>query len=278
MRAIFSGLRWVRLGYYLSMFFLGISITRSGLIQNIADNLSCFILTIIPIVLAWLGAIMLNDVEDYEIDIITNKDRLLVKNIFSKSQFRNLSLWLFASACIFASAVNWTTLFFTGLLVASSCIYSLPPLRLRGIPVFSKSLIALNSLLLVMLGWLFAGKELLRFPAVITWYFMVFVTLATNLIDIKDYAGDKQAGIKTLPVILGIERAKLVNGLFILSAYSMLGLVFLDKYILVGGTGLGLLQLFLITRRIFREKLLLLINFCGIAALLVYLNSPLWLK
>jgi geranylgeranylglycerol-phosphate geranylgeranyltransferase len=276
--AVLKGMRWLRIGYYLTMFFLGISIANSGFLTILADNSYCFILTVIAFILSWLGATMLNDVEDYEIDIISNRDRLLTKNIFSKNQLQSISLWLFTAACIFASAVNFTTLFFTALLIANSCIYSLPPLRLRVIPVFSKALIAFNSLLLVILGWLFAGNDILQFPNAVIWYFLIFVTLATNLIDLKDYKGDMQAGLKTLPVILGMEKAKLLNGLFILAAYSVLGLALLDKRIMIAGSGLGLLQLFLITRRDFKEKAFLLINFCGMLALLFYLNSSLWLK
>jgi len=277
-RAGFSQLRWLRLGYYLMAFFLGISIARAGFIRSLTDNFTCLVLTVIAFVLSWLGAVMLNDVEDYEIDIVTNKDRPLVKNIFTKSQLQSIALWLFAAACIFASAVNFTTLFFTGLLISSSCIYSLPPLRLRVIPVFSKSLIALNSLLLVILGWLFAGRDILRFPQALTWYFMVFVTLAANFIDLKDHLGDMRAGLKTLPVMLGMEKAKFLNGLFILASYSAAGLVLLDKRIFVAGLGLGLLQFFLIRRKDFNEKVVLAVNFSGMLALLVYLNSPFWLK
>ncbi len=276
--AVLKGMRWLRIGYYLTMFFLGISIANNGFLMILADNSYCFILTVIAFILSWLGATMLNDVEDYEIDIISNKDRLLTKNILSKSQLQSISLWLFTAACIFASAVNFTTLFFTVLLIANSCIYSLPPLRLRVIPVFSKALIAFNSLLLVILGWLFAGNDILQFPNAVIWYFLIFVTLAANLIDLKDYKGDMQAGLKTLPVILGMEKAKLLNGLFILVAYSVLGLALLDKRIMIAGAGVGLLQLFLITRRDFKEKASLLINFCGMLALLFYLNSSLWLK
>ena len=271
-RAVFSGLRWLRLGYYLTMFFFGISITSKGLLFSLTGNFSCLILTIIAFILSWLGATMLNDVEDYEIDLITNPDRSLIKKIFSKIQFQNYSLWLFFAACIFALAVNITTLFFIALLITNSCLYSLPPLRLRRIPVFSKSLIALNSLLLVILGWLFAGKEILQFPQTIIWYFLIFVTLAANLIDLKDQQGDLQAGLKTLPIILGIKKSKFLIGIFILAAYGTLGLVLLDKRILIAGIGLGLLQFFLVTRRKLEEKQILLINFCGMIALLIYTN------
>ena len=221
---------------------------------------------------------MLNNVEGYEIAIITNRERPLVKNIFSKQQLQSLSLWMFTAACVFAFIVNFTKLFFISLLIASSCVYSLRSLRLRRIPVFSKSLIGFNCLLLVILGWLFAEQEILRFPKGITFYFLVFVTIAANLIDLKDYAGDMRVGLKTLPVILEIQKARLLTGLFILTAYAVSGLVLLDKKILVAGIGVGLLQFFLITRKDFIEKPVMLINLCAISALLLYLNSPFWLR
>jgi len=277
-RAYLGQLRWLRLSYYLAMFFLGISIARAGFFASLMNNLPCLVLTAIAFILSWLGAVMLNDVEDYEIDLITNKERPLVKNIFSKTQLQDISLWLFLAACVFAAAVNFTTLFFTALLISSSCVYSLRPLRLRRVPVFSKSLIALNSLFLVILGWLFAGQDILQFPKTIVLYFMVFVTLAANLIDLKDCNGDRQAGLKTLPVIIGMEKARLLNGIFILAAYSAAGFVLLDKYILVAGICAGLLQLFLITRKDYRETPVLLTNLCAIIILLFYLNSPFWLR
>jgi 4-hydroxybenzoate polyprenyltransferase len=128
------------------------------------------------------------------------------------------------------------------------------------------------------LGWLFAGREILQFPQAIIWYFLIFVTLAANLIDLKDYQGDARAGLKTLPLIFGMENAKFLNGIFILAAYSAVGLIFLDKRILIAGTGLGLLQFFLIVRKDFKEKPVLLINLCGILTLLCYLNSRWWLR
>jgi len=221
---------------------------------------------------------MLNDAEDYEIDILTNKGRALVNNLFSKGQLVNFSLWLFLAAVIFALGVNVPTAFFTLVVIANSCLYSLPPLRLKRIPVFSKLFISSTSLVLVMLGYLFSEGEILQFPQVITWYFLIFVTLAMNLIDIKDYAGDKNAGIKTLPVIFGLKIAKIMTGGFILAAYCALGLALLDSRILLVAAILGILQFILITSRTFREKPVLLTHLAGMALLFLYLNSPLWLK
>lgn len=276
--AVWRGMRWLRVSHYISMLLLGILITGHPLFKSIADNLSCFLLTVIALVLGWAGAIMFNDAEDYEIDNISNKDRLLTKNVFSREELIGLSLWLFAAAAVIAAAVNFTTLFFTLLVIGNSCLYSLPPLRLKRAFLFSKLFISASSLALVILGWLFAGRDILRFPRPIIWYFIIFVTMAMNIIDIKDVEGDRKAGIKTLPVVFGLKRAKIFTGIFILIAYCMLGLALLDKRILLAAALLGITQFILINRKVFKEKWAILTHLAGIVSLLAYLNSPFWVK
>jgi 4-hydroxybenzoate polyprenyltransferase len=46
--------------------------------------------------------------------------------------------------------------------------------------------------------------------------FFLLLTFPANFIDIKDYAGDKAAGIRTLPVILGEKKAARLIGIFFL--------------------------------------------------------------
>jgi 4-hydroxybenzoate polyprenyltransferase len=277
-RAVFNDLRWLRIFHYLSMIAFGILISKHPLVKTIGINLSSFVLTVIAFIVSWAGAIMLNNAEDYEIDVITNSHRPLVNNVFSRTGLIKLSLWLFVAAFIFACGVNFSTAFFTLLVIGNSCLYSLPPLRLKRIPIFSKLFISLTSLVLVMLGYLFAGGEILYFPQVITWYFIIFVTMAMNIIDLKDFAGDMKAGIKTLPVIFGFKKAKTVTGVFVFIAYFTLGMVLLDARLLLAAALLGIIQFILINREPFREKWVLLAHAAGMVVLLSYLNSPLWLK
>ncbi len=277
-KAIYKDMRWLRIIHYASMFFFGILISRHALGKTIYSNLACFLLTVIAFILSWLGAMMLNDAEDYEIDALTNRDRALVNKVFSKNDLLHCSLWLFLAAGIFALGVSLPTAFFTTLVIGNSCLYSLPPLRLKRIPIFSKLFISFSSLVLVMLGYLFAGGEILRFPQVITWYFIVFVTLAMNLIDLKDAEGDMQAGIRTLPAIFGIRKAKIITGGSLFFAYCALALALLDLRILLPAAGLGIIQFVLINRKVFKEKPVLLTHLTGIIALFFYLSSSLWLK
>jgi 4-hydroxybenzoate polyprenyltransferase len=139
------------------------------------------------------------------------------------------------------------------------------------VPIFSKLFIALDSLVLVMLGFIFSGRELLSFPRGLVWYFLVLVTLSANFIDMKDYAGDQKAGIKTLPVLLGLPRAKLLLGGFLLLTYSFLGLALVDLRITLGGLALGVAQFFLVNKKEYRELWVFALHLAGIILLFIYL-------
>ncbi len=111
-------------------------------------------------------------------------------------------------------------------------LYSMPPLQLKRVTFFSKLLISLNSLILVLLGQLFHSGDF-GLPLNIIIFFFVCVTATLNFIDLKDYEGDKNAGIKTLPVALGLDRSKKVIGLFFFISYMTAGLAFSNSLILL---------------------------------------------
>ena len=79
-------------------------------------------------------------------------------------------------------------------------------------------------------------------------------TFALNVIDIKDFEGDKKAGIKTLPVLIGLKPAKFILGITFLVGH-LLGFLFTDSsttyFVLVG---LGILQLIFITSKKYSDS------------------------
>lgn len=272
LRALFKDVRLLRVLHFDAMFFLGILLARQPLLKTLAGNWDCFLLTKISASLAWLAAIMFNNLEDYEIDKISNPLRPLVSASITAQDYKKIAQAAIAASAIFALGVNFQTFFLVLLLMGNSFIYSLPPLKCKRIPVFSKVFIAFDSLIVVMLGYIFAGAELLKFPAILNWYFLIFISLCMNFIDLKDYAGDKQAGILTLPVIMGIRKAKLLIGFFFLVSYGVLGCVFLDRRLIPAGLILGAVQFFLINKKVYREKLILLTYLIGMAGLFYYLG------
>lgn len=270
--AILKDIRLTRILHFQLMFLLGIFLAKPLFKELFRQNILSFILSLLAIAGAWIAAVMLNNLADLEIDRVSNPGRPLVTGAIPQNAYKKICLLIFLLALLSAAAINFSTLFFTLLIIGNSVIYSLRPFRLKRIPLFSKMFISFNSLSLVMLGYMFAGKELLDFPPMVIWYFLIFITLCLNFIDLKDYEGDKATGILTLPVILGMKKAKLLTGIFFLITYPIMALVFADLRLFAPGLLLGALQFFLINTGNYREKPVLLTHLAGLLLLLIYLT------
>lgn len=270
--ALLKDARVLRVLHFWLMFFFGISLTGKSLILILWQNSYATLSSLIAVLLAWIAALMFNNLEDFDIDRISNNQRPIVNRSIPKEDYKKIALTVAALSVVFGLEVNFQTAFFMLLLMGNSFIYSLPPFRAKRMPIFSKIFISFNSLLIVMLGYSFAGEKLVNFPSIITWYFLVFITLAINFIDIKDYEGDRLAGISTLPTMLGLRKAKLIIGGFFLIAYCILGWVFLDYHLFILGAFIGGLQFFFLNKKTYQEKMVLLTYLISIAALLAYLH------
>jgi 4-hydroxybenzoate polyprenyltransferase len=152
-------------------------------------------------------------------------------------------------------------------------VYSMPPLRLKRVPILSKLLIAFNSLLLVMAGSMFISNGFkVKLPLSIIYpLFLIGLTFVLNFIDIKDYDGDKRAGILTLPVLLGLRTAKHITGfsflLFYLSIYFIIPNLFIVPVLFL----FGILQWFIICREPYNEKHIFYLYFISLIGMFFYL-------
>jgi len=174
---------------------------------------------------------------------------------------KSLTVVFFLLAIIYSYAGGSKVLFFILLFMGGSFFYSAPPFKLKDIPVLSKLPIVVNSLLLLMLGHSFAG-ELFDMSTVFPLFFLTIFLLAANFVDIKTYEGDKKEGIKTLPVLLGLKKAKLLIGAFfalaVFSSYFLIEeLISLTPtlstvFILILGS-VGVVEFYLINREEYEE-------------------------
>ncbi|MEA2112702.1 MAG: UbiA family prenyltransferase [Patescibacteria group bacterium] len=260
-KIILKDIRPFRIFYFELMFFLGIILvpkTFSFILT--ADNLFSFIFIPISIVFAGLFSIITNNIEDYEIDKISNKERPLVKKEIDPVLYMKLG-WLFLIvALIYSFASSFLAFFIITLWIGNYFLYSMPPFRLKRIPFFSKLIIAFNSLILIILGFVsVVGCSVSDIPKLSILVFLIVFTAVINFIDIKDYEGDKKEGIKTLPVLLGLKRSKILISIFFAVAY--LFVVFLTKELitLILFFFLGCLQVYLINRRDYKEKYVFII-------------------
>jgi len=138
-------------------------------------------------------------------------------------------------------------------------------------PLLSKFLISLNSLALALLGFSLVRGNLAEFPTALALIFMVGFTLAINFIDLKDFKADKKAGIKTLPVMLGQRNAKIATGLFFAGTYLSFVYIVRETWAMPLLLGLAIVQFWLMNRKNYSEKPVLVVYLLSIIALIAYI-------
>ncbi len=272
--AILKDIRILRLMHFELMFIFGVFLAwkLSGgaiIIPSFQDIFFYVIFVLLAILYACLFSAFGNNLADRQIDRISNKARPTVSMEIPTEKYEKLSWIFFFMALFYSLVVNFTSFFLILLFIGNFFLYSMPPLRLKRIPFFSKIFISLNSLVLVIMGYLFmGGKE--RIPGNIVLFFLVFFTAALNLIDIKDFEGDRHAGIKTLPTILGLEKSKKLIGLLVFLAYLSIYLVCPDMNLFVFSVILGAVQFVLITRKNYNERPILLLYLLTLLTVIFY--------
>ena len=272
---IFKDIRLLRLLHFEFMFFLGAALSEAIHPYPLTPDSSSFfhwIFLMTAIGFAWLFAVTTNNIADYDIDVVTNPGRPTVTKAIPAGHYRYFP-WLFGGlAIIYSCAVDSISLFLILVFMGNYFLYSMPPLRLKRVTFFSKLLISLNSLVLVLLGHLFHSGDF-GIPLSVIFFFLVCVTAAMNFIDIKDYEGDKKAGVKPLPVVLGLETSKKIIGGFFIISYIAAGLAFSNSIPLLIMAGVaGVAQFFLINRKPFREDHVLLVYLLSLAVLFFLLR------
>jgi 4-hydroxybenzoate polyprenyltransferase len=275
--AIIRDIRLFRLLHFEIMFFLGIILgVLSGepvpFLLDPTPYLFNRIFIMISVLFAWIFSLITNNLADCEIDKVTNSERPLVAGKIPEKDYKILALIFLILLLVFAGAVNFETLFLMLLFIGNYFLYSMPPLRLKRIPFFSKLLISLNSLILVLLGYFFITKNF-GIPKNIIFFFTIFYTAPLNFIDIKDYEGDKKHDIKTLPVIFGLEKSKRIIGFFFFISYLAVWFIIKDVVLIPFLFLIGLFQFFLINRRNYKEEPIFIVYFLTIFLLFIYLNK-----
>ncbi len=187
-----------------------------GFYQYLKPNLPLYIIQLLATWLACLAGniyiVGLNQLEDIEIDKINKPQLPLASGAFS----RQVGQIIVVISGILALLVAAVTGKFLLLMVAISLIigtaYSLPPIRLKRLPIFAALCILTVRGLVVNLG-LFLHFQSTLFTRdnlvipnpiwVITWFILVFTIAIALGKDIPDMEGDKQYQINTFTIKLG---------------------------------------------------------------------------
>ncbi|MCX6789915.1 MAG: UbiA family prenyltransferase [Candidatus Kaiserbacteria bacterium] len=222
-RALSHNLRPERIGHFMLMALLGGLIAFSAGSQiswTIFDFLTIAI-TGITILFTCIFAIISNDLVDESIDVISNIERPLVTGALTRKNMRDAGLVSGIMTILGALTLGSYATFWILVFTAAYYIYSVPPLRLKRVPLLASVFIGIATLVMMLLGFFLVStnQALSAFPTSIALLVVVFMTLSANVRDLKDIEGDSSAGISTLPTLLGEKRARMTIGALMCIAY-----------------------------------------------------------
>lgn len=274
-KALLKDFRTLRILHYLLMFILGSMIAQQvfGPISLTQEMIFAWPLTLISIILSTIFIAVSNNLFDLKSDTINHPDRPSISGVIPQSVYLKLAWFCLALALIYAWMINFTTLILITSFIACYCLYSIPPWRLKRITLLSKLPLAASSVVIVILGYYFISGQL-NLPLRIIIYFLITLTLTMNFIDLKDFPGDLQEGIRTLPVRLGMKLSQFLIGLFFFIAYSSIYFILSPRktFILIVGMIVGIIQFVLINRKQYQEKPVFIFYLMTMIALIFYLN------
>ena len=185
-----------------------------------------YILTcVVIVVIAYNGAAnAFNDYCDYEIDLINRPNRPLSRGMITSFQALSFAVILFAIGSITTFQLPFYARL-TAVVIAMPLIiiYSM---RLKGTPLLGNIAVAM----ILGLTFVFCGLAFNKLGPMIVPAILAFgLTLVRELIkDIADVEGDNSVGLKTLPLVIGKNKAITVA---IIKAV-LIGLVSLIPYYL----------------------------------------------
>jgi len=214
--ALLKNSRPERVGNYIFIIILGIfAALRLFPEVNLNWNDWLAVLSLfLSLYFSAMFAICVNDLEDVEIDKITNTDRPLAVNSASPEELRSASHLFLIGSLIAGYLSGLLPFFFILVFTALYYIYSAPPTRFKLIPIFSSFLIGLCCAAMFLAGFFLVSplKVVSAIPTELTLIIFLFYFLFWHVRDMKDIKGDRVAHIPTLPVVVGEKWGRKVVG------------------------------------------------------------------
>jgi 4-hydroxybenzoate polyprenyltransferase len=169
------------------------------------------------------GSNSLNQICDLAIDEVNKPHRPLPSGEISWEGAAAFSVAMYALALGLAALVNRQTLAIYSIAAVATWMYSAGPFRTkRSAWGANLTIAAIRGELLKVAGWAAVSSVLATAePWLIGSIFFVFLLGATTTKDFADMPGDRAAGCRTLPIVLGAERAAKTIAPFFLLPWIM---------------------------------------------------------
>ncbi|MCR4829730.1 MAG: UbiA family prenyltransferase [Bacteroidales bacterium] len=218
--ALVRNIRPTRSVHYLLLYFGGTVTALILMYPDVANKWAIFsgpvdyfgvFMGALALFFAFQGAVVFNDLYDYNIDL--GSKRPLQSGAITPHRYKNYGIVFFLLAMNIALCISLSFFMLLLTFILLSFLYSTPPFRCRRSLVCSCLILSLEAVLAFALGAsLFAQSNVfLLLPDNVYLLLLAAFCLVLPIKDLKDYAGDKAAGVHTLPTLLGPLVGKIVT-------------------------------------------------------------------
>ena len=224
--AVWKNARFPQLVYHSGLFFIGIAIGALNYPHNLRLDLfsiSAVFVLLICVWLAWLASVVVNDLNDFAIDSVSNPERPLQKRIFMREEYTNLA-WFFSLLSIIGTlSVGFPFMVLIIVYQIIAWAYSAPPFRLKKFPIVGTFVSSMALLMILFLGYILMSDNQTIYSLSLRIIFLMLIsgTICLPIKDFKDIAGDARDNIWTLPVIFGEKKARLMVAIGLFSSFVL---------------------------------------------------------
>jgi 4-hydroxybenzoate polyprenyltransferase len=232
--AVVYNLRYPQVIFHSGLLFLGLGIGFVVYPENFSLNLFsvlAVLVILISVFLAWEASVIVNDIFDYRVDLLSNPERPLQKEIFTFNQYAQLGALLFFLSIIGGLLVQYKFGILLFVYQILAWFYSAEPFRLKRFTPLASLLSALTLLTVFFSGFIFfsPGQTIERLSWRIIFLLLIAYTISLPIKDFKDIEGDKKDGVRTIPVIFGEEKGRLIIAVGFFVSF-MLSVFFLNEF------------------------------------------------
>ncbi|MCK4717162.1 MAG: UbiA family prenyltransferase [Thermoplasmata archaeon] len=178
-----------------------------------------------------------NQITDLDIDRINKPDRPLPSGRISIGQAAALSTGTYLAVILLSFLVNQNFAAVMSVFVIVTVLYSVPPFLLKKRLWLSNGSIAIaRGVCLPMAGWsIVPGASPLDPEILAVSIFLFFFLLgASGTKDFSDIEGDKEHGMRTLPVHYGVEKAADIISYFFIAPFVLVPMFVAGGWLPVG--------------------------------------------
>ena len=180
-----------------------IAILFSALIVEHQGSIELVLLPMLVVVFFTIGANVLNDYYDFEIDKINRPDRAIITGEVPRLHALYISIFSFIIGILIALQLNQLSqLISIGISFPLLVSYNV---KLKNYPLIGNIVVAF----ILGLSFIYAGSVFKNIEPLIVPSFLAFgLTLIREIVkDIADIDGDQTVGSRTLPIVMGKKKA-----------------------------------------------------------------------